>query len=438
MAPEKLGQKEIRQVHIRIVAYEQDYETNMNLIQQARAAMQEQNKEFVVTTPATVLSDNSTVPGSVVYDRPATVVSHDLPEDPNGWGTFKMLANVVLEFEVDLTDPLVHLAASFQQTGVTGGPLSLGMVYTFKPSYRSTKYSELRNIRERAAGTLSMTGEIFIGLADDNGATDTRRTQLKAAISSLQTQINGRDGLLTYGLGAVPGSPSFFNQIVRVQSFDADVNQALNGITYTLTADWTAFPNEATYCAADIRVDRQEDREAGEKFIRLTGRIGAPNPTIANAKLTLLMQSVLTNATNCDGDQAWLTLAPHTFSTNPRYVNSDDTNTANSVASANALKSNPVMGPTDGATGLNLSSNVFLELEFNIEWRKKSAQLLSWKLHIDTSDDASTGMQHVSYTGSVVASGSTPDIAYSAAVAQATILGDGKYPFPHVLEADEA
>jgi hypothetical protein len=421
--PDKLGQKETRQVHFFIQVFQQSFDENYSLISQARDALQDENQVLTWTTPATVLSNGSTVPGTVILNRPVNVISHDLPEDSNSWGTYKVRFSVVVEFEVDVTDTTVHMAATFLRTGASGGPTSLGQIWTFKPSYRATKYSEMRNIRERAAGTVVVTGEIFVGLADvmTSPVTDNRRATLEAAVAALDAQVNGRDGVLAYGL---VNGPQFFNQLVRVVDFDANINQALNGITYSFTADWTEFPNEATYCAADIRVDRQEDRETGEKSIRLTGNIGAPSPTVANAKLTLLMQTVIANAIQSDGDQGWNTLVPRVFSTTPRYINSDDTQTLPSGA---AKPANP-MGTVD-ANGFSQSTSVFIGMDINIEWRKKSANLVSWKLSIDTTDDASTGMQRISYTGSVVASGASANAAYAAASAQAAILGDNKYPF---------
>lgn len=421
--PDKLGQKETRQVHFFIQVFQQSFDENYSLISQARDALQDENQLLTWTTPATVLSNGNTIPGTVILNRPVNIISHDLPEDSNSWGTFKGKFSVVVEFEVDVTDPTVHMAATFLRTGGPGGPVSLGQIWTFKPSYRATKYSELRNIRERAAGTVVVTGEIFVGLADvvTNPFTDTRRATLEASVAALSAQVKGRDGQLVYGLA---NGPQFFNQLVRVVDFDANINQALNGITYSFTADWTEFPNEAAYCAADIRVDRQEDRESGEKFIRLTGNIGAPSPTVANAKLTLLMQTVIANAIQSDGDQGWSTLAPRTFTTNPRYINSDDTQ---ALPSGAAKPANP-MGTID-ANGFSQSASVFIGIDINIEWRKKSANLLSWKLSIDTTDDAGTGMQRISYSGSVVASGATANAAYAAASAQAAILGDNKYPF---------
>ena len=422
MVPDQLGQKEIRQLHIRIEMFEQDYDTNYSLIMRARTALEAQNQELIWISPGVTLYDAQTSPGTTQLDRPVIVVSHDFPEYPNAWGTYNQQINVVVEYEYDLrvTDPggTVFMGGTFQQTGSAGQPTNLGMVFEFHPSYRATKYSELRNIRDRAAGIANLKGELFVGLTDLNGAGDTRRAQLLAMSIALEAQVNGRDGTLIFGLA---GSTTFFNQVVRVSAFEAHVNQALNGIEWTMTADWTEFPNEATYAAADFHVERSEDREAGEKFVRLTGTIGAPTPTIANAKLTLLMQTVLYNAQAADGDPLWAGLAPVRFNTNPRYINSDDTQSFATV------QANQQMG-TDVA-GVPTSNSVFLTLDFSIEWRKKSSSLLSWKLTINTQDDAATGLQRVSFSGSVVASGVNANAAWNTAVAQARVLGDQKYPF---------
>lgn len=418
MMPDKLGQKEIRQLHIRIEMFEQDYDTNMSLILQARESLEEQNKDFIWVSPGVVMMDGSEAPGTTQLNRPVVVVSHDFPEDPNAWGSYNQQINVVIEYEFDLTDPTVHMAATFLQTGSAGQPANLGMVYGFTPSYRSTKYSELRNIRDRAAGTVNLKGEIVSLLSDQNGNTDNRRATLQGLINVLNDQVNGRDGTLQFGL---QDGVTFFNQVVRVSAFEAHVNQALNGIEWSMTADWTEFPNEATYAAADFKVDRSEDRETGEKIVRLAGTIGAPTPTIANAKLTLLMQTVIFNAQASDQDAGWKGLAPVRFSTTPRYINADDTQSFASPVSTQQ------MGTENN--GVPTSNNVFLTLDFSVEWRKKSASLLSWKFTINTVDDTSTGFQRITFSGSVVASGSTAGAAWTTALAQARVLGDQKYPF---------
>lgn len=422
MVPDKLGQKEIRQLRIRIEMFEQDYDTNFSLIQQAREALEEENKVMVWTSPGVVLSTGIESAGTIILDRPVVIVSHDFPEDPNAWGTYNQQINVVIEYEVDLTDPAVHMAATFLQTGAAGQPTNLGQITAFSQGYRSTKYSELRSIRDRAAGSASLKGELFIGLSDlfsENDAPDIRRATLQGLVNTLNAQVDGKDGTLQYGLAS---STTFFNQVVRVSAFEAHINQAVNGIEWSMTADWTEFPNEATYAAADFRVERSEDRENGEKFIRLTGSIGAPTPTVANGKLTLLMQTVLFNAQACDGDPGWAGLAPVRFSTTPRYINSDDTQSYAPVLA------NQQMG-TENAAGTPTSNNVFLSVEFSIEWRKKSANLVSWKLTINSTDDTSTGFQQITFSGSVIASGSNADTAYNTALLQARALGNNKYPF---------
>lgn len=426
MVPDKLGQKEIHQVKIRIEMFQQDYETNYNLLSQARAALLGQDKELIWVAPSTLMANGSEVVGTTILDRPVVIVSHDIPEDPNAWGAYNQQINIVAEYEVDLTDPTVHMAATFLQTGSAGEPITLGMVTGFAQLYRATKYSELRNIRDRAAGTVNLKGELFSGLIDLAGAdTGTRREALLAMVTELHGQVDGRDGTLQYGLPN-QANQQFFNKVVRVSAFEAQINQALNGIEWSMTADWTEFPNEAGYAAADFHVDRGEDRETGEKYIRLTGTIMSNTPTAANAKLTLLMQTVMYNAPLSDNDAGWKGLSPVRFTTNPRYINSDDTNQPANLAAPAAI-ANQIMG-TENA-GVYTSNNVFIGLDFNIEWRKKSANILSWKLTIDTTDDVASGMQKVTYHGSVVASGATATSAYNAALAQARILGDQKFPF---------
>jgi hypothetical protein len=415
MVPDKLAQKEIRQLKLRVEFFDQSYDMNMGLLTDARTAFATQNQEIIWTDPA----------GTIVLDRPVVIIAHDIPEDPNAWGTYNQQINITIEFEVDLTandsGGTIYLQATFQQTGVAGQPANLGQIREFTQGYRSTKYSELRNIRERSSGTVNLKGEVFVGLTDTAGGNDNRRATLQAQLLILNAQVDGRDGTLTFGL-PVNTAVSFFNQVVRIVSWEAHINQALNGIEWTMTADWTEFPNEASYAAADFKVERSEDRQTGEKVVRLSGTIGSPTPTIANAKLTLLMQTVIYNAQLSDQDAGWKGLAPHRFSSNPRYVNSDDTQGYGSAGSQQTMG-------TEDNKGNYTSQNVFMVMDFSVEWRKKSTNLMSWKMAISTQDDAATGIQRVTYSGSVVASGATPTAAWNAAGAQAAVLGDQKYPF---------
>ena len=424
--PDALGQKEIRRIGVKIETYQSDFDSNYSLLQQARTALQTQNQILTWTSAQTTNFDGATIPGTQYLSIPAIVVSHDLPEDPNSWGSYFQAINIVFEYELDITGNdtgnTIYLRPTFLQTGSAGTPISLGRITGERQGYRSTKYSEMRNIRERAAGSVVLTGYITAAFTTETVATsDTRQAQLWALKQQMDLQLKGRDGTLTYQ----NANGSWFNRIVRVQDFEMNVGQVVNDIPWTLTAEWTDFPNESTYAAADIHIGRGEDRESGEKSVRLTGKIGAPSPTLANSKLQYLMTAVLNNAAITDSDPLWKGLPPHTSEINPRFINSDDTQTNSAGVAQSPTNS---VGSVD-ANGLSTSPTVFIELDFNIEWRKKSANLLSWKLTINTADDTASGLQVVTYSGSVVASGASANAAYAVAAAQAATLGDLKYQF---------
>jgi hypothetical protein len=436
--PEKLGQMEKRTITVKLEVFQQDYDTNRSYITAAREALGIQNQILTFATPGNE--------GQPYIQIPCVVVSHTLPENAaDTSGTFDQLVTITFEYELDITvndtgygaEATIYLGALFTPSNSPSGstPTQLGQVRTVNQGYHSTRYDEMRSFRSRSAGTATLVGCLSAASNIEKGvALDNRRQTLLAKKQALDLALKGtsnssnaaaavRDGLLSY----MNTDGTFFSRVVRVTDFRCDIDQAVNEINWTLSVDWTDFPNEATYAAAEVHITRSEDREAGEKIIRLTGKIGAPNPTVANSKLSYLMSAVLLNASTSDNDVLWKTLPAYKSSTNPRYINTDDTATSNGGATLPPTAGG-LLGGTDG-NGNQLTASVFLELDFNIEWRKKSTNLISWTLNINCDPDTASGLTRITYSGTVVASGPTPDSAYSAAAAQAATLGAKKYQF---------
>ncbi len=406
--PDKLGQKEIRQIHIKIETFEQDYDTNYNLMQQARAAFSAQNKIAKWITADTVLDDDGVVAGTKVLEHPAIVLSHDLPEEPNAWGTYNQFVNIVLEYELDVASSGA-LPLTFHRTDSTGAAANLGHVHQFKKSYRASKFSEFRSARERASGGVTASGEIFIGLSESGGGTDTRRATLLARKESLETQIKGRNGTLLYG----PSEAAFFNKVVKVVAFDIDIDEAVNSLKWSLSVDYTEFPDESGYAAADFTFRATEDRESGEMVLGLSGKVGAATLVLANAKLDSLKAAVLKAAGFPAG------LIPLRTESTPRFVNANDTQTQ---------LDGTATSPT-ADMGANNSPNLFIELSFDVQWRKRSSTLVSYTLKIVDDENTTDGLIHRSYSGVVVAGGVTATQAYNTAVDKARELGDKKHAF---------
>lgn len=259
---------------------------------------------------------------------------------------------------------------------------SLGHVRRWEQRYNARRFSDLRKQREHAAGQVTASGTFTAGSPSDSVAT--RRAALVALANAMQAEVNRAEGSLIYG--------SAFSQTVRVEEFTAQVNQAITGIDWTLTASYSLFPNEAGYSLVDFEVAQREAPEEGEQFLSLSGKIGAQNETVARTNLATLRASVLA---------AYGFAAPQQTrkESNARSVEAD----------------------SDGST--------FIELSFSEEYRKRNTSGIAYTLRVNDRADGRTGIVVTTYSGTVTAGGATDTDAYAAALAKAEALGAGKYPF---------
>ncbi len=387
--PPEMPTKEVRTLTIRCDVWEQNYRDNFNLIQQIREALSSNIEPNVwLKMPDHRYSDGSeiiTIPGEDVLNHPVSIIEYQLPDDPNSSGTYQQALIFTCRYElVGLeTEGTDHLRGSFTKTG--NGPIELGNIATFRRGFRQSYYSEWRNIRERATGNGSCTGEMLA--ADSANPVATRRSQLDAKIKQLEAELNGKDGVLVYG----PIDAPMFNQLVKIETFSGEINQAVTGIRWTFDFSYTNYPDEATYAGADYTVDSRDDKDSGDTVITLNGRIIAANETIALAKLN----SIRTLAMGQYGFVA--------------------SNLVSTVKTPRQIDAN------DGAT--------FLELTFSEAYRRRMANVLSRTITVNTSVEDTNGFMTITYSGRVVASGTTASAAYATASAAARELGDNKHPF---------
>jgi hypothetical protein len=382
MEPPEMPQREVRTITVRLEFFEQTFRENHELVEQVRAALKAVHphirlKEADHVYPAG--SGQATVPGEVILDRPCEVLNHSKPEDPNAVGTYNQALVISLRYELtDLQGPATpHLTLQFTKTG--GQALAMGNVLTFRTSYRASYISEYRNIRDRATGQVSASGE---WLADTSDPLADRRAFLEALATDWTAQVNGADGTLVYG--------AFFNRVVKVENFMAEVNQAATGIKWTLDCNYTQFPDEATYASADYTVDVGEDANTGDLTLAFNGRLWAASEALALAKLATIRTAML---------------AAQGFASGQREV---------------AEKTSRAVDLEDGAS--------FLELNFRESYRRRMGNILGYTLQVGDADDTRTGLIVRTYSGTVTASGTTATDAYNNAAAKARLLGDNKHP----------
>jgi hypothetical protein len=395
--PEDLPQKEIRTLTIKIDFFQDTFSDNYALLTSVRTAVKAQNKTLLWQD-----EDNEDAsPGQVYLNQTVTLVSEDIPADPNAWGTYQQQITLVVRYEVnDLVSSTTHLQATFKKTGRSGAAYTLGNVWTWNEDYKSKYYSELHNLRDRSSGTIAATGE-WISLA--TASPTARRATLQATAAQWNTEINAQDGALTYG--------SFFSATVRVDAFKAEVNQAVTGIRWSATFSYTRFPNEAGYAASDFKAAVSTDQETGDCILQFSGRVGAPSTTIARAKLDALRTAVLSTAGFAMSNQL-------KAESEEGYLSVDDNNPSPALDGTGK--------PYIAYTG---SGRTFIELSFGETYRKRAANILSYTLNVTDEDDTATGLIQKTYAGSVVATSTSDSAAYNLAVATARQLGDNKHSF---------
>lgn len=383
-SPDEFPQKETRTLSIRIEFNQDSYRDNYLLLQQVRAAVRKQN--FLLKWQDEDDVDefgNVLAPGEIYLIQSCTIAAQNVPET---WGTYQQTIEMAFRFELfDLVNSSTHLQATFKKTSGST-TVTLGSVNTFKDDYRATRYSELRNIRDRASGVATLAGEFTTNPSD---TPKNRRLALAAQLQTMQAQVNGKDGTLTWG----PVDNRFFDKVVKVDSFMPEINQANFCIKWTMTVSYTAFPNESGYAAADFKVDVSQDDETGDVVMTLQGTVAAATEQIALAKL----DAVRTASIAANGFTLARRLRTQVEKGN---LNTDDT--------AGAI--------------------VFVALTFSETYRKRATSVLSFTFQQVDQDDTKSGILRRVYSGTVVASGATDTEAYLAAVAQAQVLGDDKHP----------
>ena len=258
-----------------------------------------------------------------------------------------------------------------------GSAINLGAVLQWSEGYNAERPSAYRSLRRRANGSVSAAGRLTV---DGSLSEVAREAALYVLKNALQAEIkNGADGRLL--------RPGAFDKTVRVESFTATINRAYDSLEWTLSANYTEFPNEAGYATAEFNVSRRLAKESGEKVVAFAGTILAQSASAALAKLTAIRATQLTVAGVAAGDQN-----PLTTDYREQWIDADD-------------------------------GSSFLELTFDETYRLQDAAVRSWSLGVQTQEDLRSGLLRTVFSGRVVAGGATADAAWAAALARAQLLG---------------
>lgn len=290
------------------------------------------------------------------------------------------LTFIDLRFTVQYRDPST-ITCTFQRDGENTPLVDLGTVDHFSDRYQTTLFDEMKTKRRRTGGVVSLSGRWMVS---DSLTPEQKRTVLLEKVGVLREQLTeGVYGRLHYGTA--------FEGMVKVVDGVAEINRAKHWIDWSLSANFTRFPNEADYALCEWEVsDRQNDAD-GTVVRSFAGRIGAPSGEAAREKLARLRNQVV--------PAGYVRLRA---SANDRWVE---------VESDKA---------SEGA--------VYLEVSFAEEYQKAAADVLDWQLRVSDEDDARIGDVRTSYAGTVTAAGATAAAAFTTARAKAAALGDGKYP----------
>ena len=208
--------------------------------------------------------------------------------------------------------------ATFKKTG-GNEPVPFGNVTKWKDGYKAERFDPRHPQRKLATGTIMATGTLAGNMAQPLAA---RRTALLALQRALKAEVNCPDGELKYG---------DWTRTVKVEDFEAEINQAETGIDWTLTCSYLLFPVDA-YATADVTAE-EKDGMTGELFLTIAGKVQANTEAAARAKLTATLAVFLKQYSYEQGQMLELNITP-------------------SFGDADA----------DGLT--------FLELSFSGQWRK--------------------------------------------------------------------
>jgi hypothetical protein len=250
--------------------FERNYADNYALILEAREKLKVQHGQLKWT-------DSDTQ--SVWVDQPATVVSVDLPEE---WGEYEQRAVITFSFYQNLTTPSAPVTLTFGAASIV-----LDQMQEWRESYTAERFSNLHPERRTAQMRVACRG---VSLGNPSQTPAQRRADLDARKADWMAKVKSlKECTLAYGA---------FSQVVKIESFEAGVDQAGTMMAVEFTVAYTAFPNEADFAIADITVsERMGDSFAatgnGEQFLSISAKIMAHTDAAATTKFNALRAAIV-------------------------------------------------------------------------------------------------------------------------------------------------
>ena len=287
------GQRAKVTLKVGLTIFERSYADNYTKVLQLKEALR--------TMEATLQWTNDDT-NQDYLNQAVTLVSNDLPDE---WGQYSQQVNLVFfYYEQSLTTN--NLPLTFAPTG--GASVTLGNVSKLNESRSIERFSPFHSQRSLVKGEVTLSGYLMsdatLPLAD-------RRTALAQAQSSLMNALTSQEGVLQFG-----PSGSVFNRTVKPEKPSVEIDQLHYAVTWSFTASYTVFPDEATFATVEYQAD-QRDPETGEQYLTLTGKITAKTEAIAQAKLASLTPTVLAQYGYAgDVQQLRNDVTPHSVSAN--------------------------------------------------------------------------------------------------------------------------
>ncbi|MCC7376967.1 MAG: hypothetical protein IT581_20070, partial [Verrucomicrobiales bacterium] len=208
----------------------------------------------------------------------------DLPDDPNGWGTYHRRITFVFGWVDNLTDATAGNigtggVAKFTRTGSTTD-IVLTNITGWDESRQTTWMNDLKSIPEKTEGRIAVKGFIRCDTSTDLAV---RRSSMLEEKQALLAGLEGAEGTLTRGT---------FSQVVRIDTLNAQVDQASNDIPFSFTARFTVWPEESSYATERFSVSEGTRREDGQTTVVFRGTIQAHSLAHAKARLGQLRTAV--------------------------------------------------------------------------------------------------------------------------------------------------
>lgn len=257
--------------------FETTYQANAAAVATVRAAIARQQGLLTVEH----------VGGTQFVDREVTVLGDTEPEGDRAplAGTSRQSILLTFAWTVHLTNAQgAAFTASYQRAGAGGSAADLGAVERWAESVTVERFDPQKAARRRVQGAVQASGWLRV---DTALAVAARQAALVAAKEALLTEIRGAsEGTLILG--------SAFNRVVRVEQFNADVNQAQQRVDWSLRVQWTDYPDPTSYAVIEFAVSTAEHYRDGSADLSLSGRVQAASLAAAQARLAALQASYQT------------------------------------------------------------------------------------------------------------------------------------------------